>query len=261
MLGLFLHLLVAPGRGIDRILERRPGLARLALFVAAMGVVRGVVEGLWILLMAGELQAMVARGRVTHWYREEAAAFVLANLLTGLFRWGLFALVPYTLGRFVDGRGRWRDFLRVYGVAMGIYVVTILPNFAYLRWPLLPTIRFEVSPIYNPLFGVGQVLTSLWLAWFGYQTARRLHRLPRFEAALAGLAVPLANIGLFVIASWVFFNFRPLVKLPKAAIFQVSTAAFIVAALVAIPLLFWVGQWFARGERAAAMGTAVEGEN
>ena len=253
MLRLFLRLLVLPGSTIDRILARPPGFARLTVWVAALGALRGAVEGLWILLMAGQFGALLAlgQGRVAAWYLDAAGPFLLANLLTGLFRWGLFAIVPYALGRFAGGGGRWRDFLRVYGVAMGIYVVTILPNYAYLGWDL-PTIRFDVSRSYNPLLGVGQLLTSLWLAWFSFVAARRLHRLPRFEAAMVGLAVPLTNLALFVVASRVFFNLRPLVALARAELFWFSTAAFIVAALVAIPILFLAGGWFARSERAAA---------
>lgn len=259
MLGYFFHMLYAPGAAIDRVLAEQPSFKRITAYVSAMGLLRGLVEGLWILLMAGQLQAMLVRGQFGTWILGEAAPFLLANLLTGLFRWGLFAIVPYALGRFSGGQGRWLDFLRVYGVAMAIYVVTILPNYSYLFWHL-PVYQVAVSWSYNPIFGLGQVLTSIWLGYFGYVSCRRLHGLPGVESVLVGVAVPATNLGLFIIAAKVFFNLRLLARLSLVHTFWIATAGFIAAALVAIPVLFWLGFRHARSERSSIPDITTKAE-
>lgn len=246
ILATFLRLLVRPGATVERLVAQSPSFTTIAIWVGVVGLVRWAIECLWILLMAGQLQTLIASGVTSTWY-VEAVPFLLANFLTVGFRWGLFALVPYALGRFAEGRGEWRDFLRVYGVAMGIYVVTILPNFAYFYWDF-PAIRFEVSRLYTPLFGIGQILTSIWLVVLGYATARRLHGLPPFESVLVGIAVPTSNVALYVIASGVFFNLPPLLMRGRTELFWIAGLAFGSVVLVAIPVLFWCGFHVARTE-------------
>lgn len=236
----FLSLFIKPAKTIERILAERPSFKRIAFFLLFIGALRGIIEGAWMLLMLGQFSQVISSPDLFRSYLLQGSYFGLANIITAYVRWAMFALIPYLLGRFLGGRGKFEEFLRLYGIILGIFLVTILPNFAHLALKL-PIIEFRVSASYNPALGVGQMLTSCWLAYISYEAVRITHKLSKIESVFIGLLVPLINIGLLVFGAMVFFNFPTIIALSRRNIFIVATIAFIIVALIATPILFWSG--------------------
>lgn len=203
--GYFLHMLIRPAQAIERVVIERPPFWSLVLFLTVVSLLRGVLDGMLVLMDDGQLLSMLAGGRLLTWLVSKAYPLLLADWLAVYVRWLGFALVPYLLGRLCGGGGRLIDILRLYGIILGIYVVTVLPNFAYFVLPL-PLIRFAVAPFFQPTLGVGNILTSAWLVWVTYTLVRQVHRLPVFEAAAIGLLTPLLNIAALVLPGAVLFN-------------------------------------------------------
>lgn len=203
--GVFVQMVLRPARTIERVLRERPSFWSLVLFLTTISLLRGILDGALVLMDDGQLLAMLAAGRFVPWLIGKAYPLLLADWLAVYVRWLGFALVPYLLGRLCGGGGRLVDLLRLYGIILGIYVVTVLPNFAYFVLPL-PLIRFDVAPFFQPTLGVGNVLTSAWLAWVTYLVVRRVHGLPSFEAAAIGLLTPLLNIAALVLPGVVLFQ-------------------------------------------------------
>jgi len=237
---LFVLLLVRPSAGVNRILREKPGFKGIVFFLLGIGTLRGMAEGVWILSMQGRLGQVLSAPPLLKAYLLQGLPFVLSNVTTAYVRWAAFAVVPFLCGVFFGGRGRFEDFLRIYGVALGIFLVTIMPNFAYL-FVKLPVIRFNVSEVYNPTIGIGQVLTSCWLVYVSYRAVMVVHKLPRFESFFAGLLVPLLNIGILVLGAAVVFNFPSLALFSQKKVFSLSTAGFTVATLMVVPVFLWLG--------------------
>lgn len=75
-------MLLRPAAGVALVLRSDTGLLRLALGLALVGLLRGVVEGLWYYLMTGqthELFSMIGRAE---WYTRYGGPFLL-NLSRG----------------------------------------------------------------------------------------------------------------------------------------------------------------------------------
>jgi hypothetical protein len=206
-----------------------------------VGALRGIIELVWELLMAGQFsQTILTPALFKRQILQDGTLFLLANVTTAYIRWPIFALVPFLFARFLGGRTRFRVFLRLYGVALGIFFVTVLPNFIYVFFKL-PLIKFEVSKAYNPIFGIGQVLTSLWLIFISFKILRITEKLSWIESMLIGSLVPLVNIGLLVLSSKIFFNLPTIILLSRRKTFLIAAFCFIMITLVAVPFLLWAG--------------------
>lgn len=240
IVGYFLLLLVRPSVAIEKILKEEPAFKRILIFLFWIGALRGITEGIWILSMHGQLGQVLSTPALLKTYLGQCLPFVLSNVTTGYVRWVAFALVPFAGGLFLGGRGRFVDFLRLYGIILGIFLVTILPNFAYL-FMKLPTIRFNISDMYNPTIGVGQIITSCWLVYVSYRAVISIHKLPRFESFFIGLLVPLLNIGILVLGAAAVFNLPGFSMSSPKKVFSLSTVGFTVATLAAIPVFLRIG--------------------
>lgn len=204
--------------------------------------------------MAGQFIQAVSSWAVMKTQLPIGSFFVFSCITTGYARWIAFTLIAYVLGKFAGGTGKVTDFLRVYGIILGIFFVTALPNFAHL-FLKLPIIQFSVSQSYSPTIGIGQVLTSCWLAYISYKAVQIIHNLPRVDSILIGLSVPLINIGTLIFGAKVFFNLPQIAPLAERKLHTLATYVFIAATLVAIPLLIWVVYRIARKGRAENGGS------
>lgn len=203
--GRFLVMLVRPARAIECILIEPPTFLSLFLFLTIISLLRGFLDGVLALLTAGQFFDLWRAGLLLPWFAVKAGPLLVADWLAVYVRWLGFALVPFVLGRFCGGTGRLVDLLRLYGVILGIYLVTGVLSFAYFVEPL-PMLRFEAAAQFKPTLGVGQVLTSAWLVWVTYLAVRRVHRLPAFEAAAIGLLTPALNIAALVLPGALIFR-------------------------------------------------------
>lgn len=214
----------------------RPGM--IVGFLIAVGFVRGVLDVPWIYWQAGNLPWLPSLLGEPTWYVVNIGPFVSAQVLTALLRWVLFAAIVYGLGRFLGGRGSHRVTLNFYGAVLGITVVTIVIDYVHLLLPL-PLIRFAGSPQYNPIIGIGQVATAVWIGYVTYLLARREYRLARWPALMVGSFVPLLNTGLFLIVVRVFFRFLP-EDLPQGVLALGLNLGFLALGLLALAaLLSW----------------------
>ena len=230
--GDFLELLFEPGRALSEIAGRPVAWRSLVLFLILVGLLRGLLESVYILLHAGHFLMTLTQPYALRAYALTGSAFLAANVVTALVRWVMFGLVAFWGGRWLGGHGNFDAFLRVFAVALGVYPLTILPDYAYLFWPL-PALQFHVSAAYNPVLGIGQVAVSIWLAAFGYLVARRLHGLGRLDSILCGLALELFSLGSLVIGSMVFFNLPAVTALSHDGMILSATAAFTLVTAVA----------------------------
>lgn len=246
-LGYFLQMLVRPARGITRVVTERPAWWSLVFFLTVISLLRGILDGVLVLLSDGQLFSLWHAGRLPGWFVFKASPLLLADWLAVYVRWLGFALVPYLLGRFCGGVGRLHEFLRVYGIALGVYVVTVLPNFAYFFVPL-PMVRFEAAPMFNPTLGVGQIITSTWLAWVSYAVVRHVHRLPRFEAASIGVLTPTLNIAALVLPGAVIFNLPHVRAWGAKAVTYSTLLGFSAASLLIIAALVLLVRRLQRSE-------------
>ena len=239
--GYFSSLLVKPTGTVYQITQDRPGFREIAIFLFSVGAARGIIELFWELLMAGQLGRTLSNPELfRRQFLADGSILVLGNVTTAYVRWGMFALIPFVLCRFLGSRVRFEVFLRLYGIVLGLFVVTLLPNFLYLFFKL-PMLRFEVSEVYNPVFGIGQVLTSLALIFITYKIARIAAGLPRWESLLVSPAIPLVNIGLLVLCSHIFFNLPAVMGLSHRKGLYIAAACFVVATSAAVPILLWLG--------------------
>ena len=239
MIAYFACLFSRPSHTIKKILEEKPSFRQLFLFLFVISTLRGIIEGIWVLLKAGQLAHVFSSAALMKSYLELGIPFLISSLTCGYVRWAGFALAPCLLARFFGKEGRFGDWLRLSGVFMGLYLVAILPNFAYLFFKL-PVIQFYISRFYNPGLGIGQVLTSCWMVVLLYKSARVLYGLPRFSSFLIGISIPLLNIGALVLGSMIFFNLPQLALLPFRGAMNLATWIFIFITLLTIPvLLVW----------------------
>lgn len=253
MLFYFSGLLIRPGRTLERILRQRPGFVRIVLFLTVVGLLRGLLDGAWVLINDQQFLALWSEGRLWGWYLTKGYPLLLADWIAAYVRWLGFALVPYAVGRFFAGRGRLVDFLRVYGVAMGIYVVTVLLNAAYFFAPL-PTITFRAASGFGPRWGVGQMVTSLWLVYISYRVVRRLHGLPVFESLLTGVLVPALNLAALIGLGALFYRLPAVASLPVRQFEAAGLLAFGAGGLGLVALFIAVAVWLARRERRKVEG-------
>ena len=239
--GYFLSLLIRPTATIVRILLEKPDYKKIIFFLFGIGALRGITEEIWILSMNGQLGQVLGSMPLLKTHMTTGLPFILSNVITAYVRWVAFALLAFLCGLFLGGKGRFEDFLRLYGIILGISLVTILPNFIYLFVKNLPVIRFSVSTMYNPTIGIGQLVTSGWLVYVSYKAVMTIHKLPKFESFFTGLLVPLLNIGILVLGAAVVFNLPMLNASSPNKVFSLSTLGFTVATLAAIPIFLWIG--------------------
>lgn len=253
MIKYFLYLFIRPTATIKRILHERPSFTRIIIFLFCIGLARGLIDDAWQLLMAGQFSQTISSWSVFKSHLVIGSFFIFSCITTAYARWIAFALIAYIFGKFVGGKGKIIDFLRVYGIILGIFLVTALPNFAHL-FVKLPAIQFAVSEPYNPTIGVGQMLTSCWLAYISYKAVRIIYGLAVTDSILIGLSVPLINIGTLIFGAKVFFNIPKIAFLTERKLFSLATFVFIAATLIAIPLLVWLVYWINRKGRTKDSG-------
>jgi hypothetical protein len=242
----FCSLFIHPSFAINKILKEKPGFKRLAIFIFIVSTLRGIIEGLWMLMREGQFLPVVISPVLFKSYMNLGIPFILSSITCGYVRWVGFALLPCLLAKFWGKEARYKDFLRVTGIMMGLYLVTILPNFAYLFFKL-PMIQFNVSKVYNPAIGLGQWITALGLVTIIYKASRIILGLSGFQALLCGISVLLVNIGALVFGSFVFFNLDYFNAVSFRGTLNIATYIFIVITILTIPVFLWVGMSLKKG--------------
>lgn len=228
-------------------------LLAMIAFLCTIGLVRGVLDIPWVYWQAERLVLLVPSLTSPTWYLFNIGPFILMEIVTALLRWVLFATLAYWLGRLLGGTGSFRTTLYFYAALLGITLVTILIDYLHLLLPL-PLIRFSVSPHYNPVIGIGQVATSIWIGVLTYHLARREYGLDAWVSSMIGAFIPLLNTGLFLIVARVLFWLLP-DDAPRDTLMIAFNSGFVVVGLSAFAALLW---WGRRMIRARASGPAAD---
>jgi len=235
----FAALLRGPSRGLRAIQARTMRPRTVILFLLGVGLVRSLLDVPWIYWQAGGLPLLVPSLGQPSWYLVNVGPYVLSVVVTALLRWVLFAALVFYLARFLGGRGSYRVTLDVYAAVLGITIFTILIDYVHLFFDV-PLIRFAASPSYNPVIGVGQVVTAAWIGYVTYLLARRELRLSVLPAVMVGAFVPLLNTGLFLIAARIVFRLLPAGSSLSAWLVKLNVG-FVAVCLAAFAILFWWG--------------------
>lgn len=199
-----------------------------------------------MLLREGQFLPVVISPVLLKSYLNIGIPFILSSITCGYVRWMGFAFLPCLLAKFWGKEARYKDFLRVTGIMMGLYVVTILPNFAYLFFKL-PMIQFNVSKVYNPAIGLGQWITGIWLVTIIYKASRIILGLSRFQSFLCGLSVLLLNAGALVFGALVFFNLDYFNAVSFRGTLGMATCIFIGITILMVPAFLWSGMRLEKG--------------
>lgn len=248
LLTYFLYLFIRPTQGIKKILKEKPSFKRIIVFLFLVSALRGVIEGIWMLLREGQFNQVISSAVLFKSYLQLGIPFLISSITCGYVRWAGFAFLPCLLAKFLGKRGYfYKDFLRVSGIIMGIYVVAILPNFAYLFFKL-PMIQFNVSRIYNPAIGIGQIITGIWLIFIIYKATRIICGLTKYQSFLAGLSVLLVNLGTLVFGSLVFFKLPYLVSVSFKRTLNIATFVFIIITSLSLVIFLGLGLRLIKGE-------------
>lgn len=100
----FLTLALRPATGVALVLRAEPDLARLALGLAVLSLLRGLLGGLWYYLMTGHASELFSLLGRTDGYTRYGGPLILLNLPAAHILWFAIAL-PLHLGcRLVGGQ-------------------------------------------------------------------------------------------------------------------------------------------------------------
>lgn len=247
LLHYFFLLLIRPARTINHILKVKPDFKRIIIFLFMISILRGLIESIWMLMREGQLWAVCASPVLLKSYLHSAVPFMISSITSGYVRWAGFALVPCLLARFLGKAVCYKDFLRITGVMMGLYVMTVIPNFAYLFFDL-PVIHFQISQSYNPALGIGQMISGAWLILIMYKASRIICGLTRWQSVLAAMSVYLGNLGVLIFGAMVFFNLPFITGWSFQSALNTATLWFNIATAMLIPVFLWIGtRWTTRG--------------
>ncbi len=221
----------------------KDNLKKTCIFLALMGLLRGILETIWIFLMSGSLGQLYISLKRPSWYLFECGPFLLANVTTAFFRWALFSFLILWAVRF-QGRNMnykiiYPELLRRTSEILWLYPLAVLPNYLYLFWQL-PLIRFRVSEIFQPAIGIGQLITGAVTVFMVYGIAKRLFSFNKTQSVLTGLWVVLFDRASYIFLSRVFFNIPFVIRFSyvKAAPYSIILFVVLTAALTPLILRF-----------------------
>lgn len=241
----FFKLFYRPSQAVEQILERPPSWRSILIFLALIALIRNTLETSWDLLMQGEFLNTLRQPGALWAYRLPFLAFFSANLATSYLRVILFAFTALAIGKFLGGRGRFEPLMRLYGVILGLFALTILPDFLAV-WVRMPFIAFRAAPTYNPEVGIGQIISSIWLAWISYVVARKVHQLRPFDAWQTALAVSLGNTALLVLTAMEVLNLPFMPSTPRPGLAAAGNVAAFACFLMLAAGLYLAGVWVDR---------------
>lgn len=234
-------LLRHPRQAIRQALAHPPSTKSLLLFLGIVGFLRGLLEALWLYGMAYRPGILLELLQEPNRYLLEGALFIAANVMTAYLRWAMYAVLFSGVARWFGRRIPFRHLTILTGLMLGLYLVPVIVNSLYLIFPL-PSIKFSVSQVYQPVIGVGQLVATAWFAWVAYHVFRAACGLSNQEAVLGAAFIPLLDRVLFVAGAAVVFQVRDLALLPVTFRMGLVTVGFLIVAVVATPLLLWFGR-------------------
>lgn len=239
MIKYFLLILIKPGKTIRQIIQSNIRLSKIIFFLFWLGVIRGVLEVIWIFAINHRLMEMPLLLRQLSWWYLESGPFILANILTVYFRWAMYSLVFYLLLRFFKIKMDFSKVLKVFSVILVLYVITMLTNFLHYFFRL-DMIRFYISELYSYSMGIGQIISSCLLILLIYNLALYFG-LDRISSLLSSLLVFSAERIFYFFSAWVYFRLPMINALSYKKIFNLGNCLSSLVSLLLTILFLWLG--------------------
>ncbi len=233
----FIQLIIKPKKTINLIQHQSPPIFQFVKFLLAVGFLRGLFDIPWIYWQAGQLPSLSYSLVEPTWYLLNIGPFILTEIVTIFLRWVLFAGIVHGLAYMLEARGLFRSTLNAFGVILAITLATILINYLHFIFPI-PLIRFSSSPQYNPVIGIGQITTSIWIGFATFQLAKAYYQLEQWPALLIGAFIPLWNTGFFLIVVRILFWILPS-QIQESQLWVAFNIGFVMIGLVVLLGLFW----------------------
>jgi len=233
-------LLLKPHYGIKKIIEENLDLRTIAYMLFFIGLIRGVLETVWLYVMVGKFSKLLSSLRTLDWYLLNGGPFVLGNVTSVYFLWMLVTFIIFKFGKLLGGKGNFNDLLKVYGTFMISYALIGVINYVHVLVDI-PFICFKASEYFNPAIGVGQEVVFLWLIVISYFVARDLHNLSKIDSILISFLPVLIGIALYIISVILFFNFYKLLpfKVGFTSYFLSGVLYVIFTSILSVTIFKW----------------------
>ncbi len=239
MIKLFFLLLIRPKKAIAGIIQAGIKLRKIIFFLFWLGILRGILEVIWIFAVSRRLTELFVRSGQLSWYIFESGPFVLANILTVYLRWAMYSLIFYLSLRLFKIRVDFSQVLKVFCFILGLYVVTILINFLHCFFNL-NMVKFYIAESYSPSFGLGQAVSSCLLVWLIYNAGSRLG-LDKLSSLLSALLVFGTDRIFYFFSGWIYFRLPLINSLAYKKIFYVANHLTSLMSILLTLLLLWIG--------------------
>lgn len=239
MLKFFLLIIFKSKETIEKIIQTDISAKRIILFLFWLGILRGILEVIWIFAINKRLIELLFLSRQLCWYLFESGPFVLANILTAYLRWAMYSMVFYLALCFFKIKADFSIILKVFSVILGLYLLTIMMNFLHFFFNIA-MIKFQISAIYSYSMGIGQVVSSFLLILFIYKLGSCLG-LDRLSSLLSGLLVFSADRIFYFFSAWTYFRLPLISALSYKNIFNLGNHLSSLVSILLTFLFLWIG--------------------
>jgi hypothetical protein len=207
-----LNIFFRPKVGIKKVKKLMPSLKLICIILFFIGLFRGILETMAVYILANKLNLFFISLGSIEWYLYNGGPFIIANIVSPFFFWATTSFIVFKGARFLGGKGKFGDSIRIFGLFMVSYLFIIIINFIHIYFEI-PFIYFEVSPVVVPLFGIGHIIVFVWLTVLSYLVCRKIYMLDKISAAFISPLPALFGISLYVTSSAlssIFFQNRTL---------------------------------------------------
>ncbi len=94
-------LFFKPKAGIKKIVEGKPSLHKIVYILFFVGLLRGVLETIWLYLMKGQFQQFIFSLGSLQWYLFNGGPFIIVNITSVYFLWALTAFIIFGIVLYV----------------------------------------------------------------------------------------------------------------------------------------------------------------
>ena len=237
----FIRLFMRPKDTIESIVNTKITYKRIIIFLFWIGLARGIYEVIRPYVAANALNQLLLSLKIPSWYIIESVPFLISCIITAHIRWVMFAFVAFVIAKFFRGQGKFDDYLKLYGVILGLYLISPIFNSLYFITSA-PAVEFAGSARYSSIIGLGQFVGAGLLLFITYKVIRHVGKLGAIESFFIGLFLPLLDRGLYIAFYKAFFSIDFITAFEIRKIFLVASIFFIIGGLFSIPILMRIGK-------------------
>jgi len=222
-----------PAKGIDLILQSRFRASTVILTLFLTGCTRLIAEIFLLFARKGQPEEffnLILYGKYLNLW---SGIFLIEIVTTTFVRVALYATIIHFLATIAGYKANFKNLLKLYSIALLIYPLPAIINMVYC-FVSLPEIVYSTHSFYSPRQGVGQIITSLWMAYVSFLAAKKIVGCRGLVAWLLGLSIPLLDIALFVSFSMIFFGLIEKFPFSQQKLFGLASSFIIFMPLVVL---------------------------